>query len=111
MNKASGAGAAPRRGGVTQFNVWPIANASVPESIDGSKHPSRTPLALADKWVRYICPPGGTVLDPFNGSGTMGVAAVASGRNYIGIEQHEEWVNVARDRIARVTPAIFGVPA
>jgi DNA modification methylase len=41
----------------------------------------------------------------------MGVAAVASGRNYIGIEQHEEWVNVARDRIARVTPAIFGVPA
>jgi DNA modification methylase len=110
-NPAKQSGAALRRGGVTPFNVWPIANASVVESRDGGAHPARTPLALADKWVRYICPPGGTVLDPFNGSGTMGVAAVASGRNYIGIEQHEEWVNVARDRIARVTPAIFGVPA
>lgn len=38
-------------------------------------------------WTRYIVPPGGTVCDPFMGSGTMGIAAVKHGNHFIGIEK------------------------
>jgi len=54
--------------------------------------------------MRYLCrlitPPGGVVLDPFMGSGSTGCAAVLEGRDFIGIELDEKWVDVARRRIA-----------
>jgi site-specific DNA-methyltransferase (adenine-specific) len=74
--------AAERRGGVTPFNVLPF-----PNSERSHGHGAGTPLKLADWWTRYICPPGGTVADWFMGSGTMGVAAVQNGCNFIGIEK------------------------
>lgn len=45
-------------------------------------------------------PPGGTVLDPFCGSGTTGVAALRGGFSFIGIEREPEYVTIARRRIA-----------
>jgi site-specific DNA-methyltransferase (adenine-specific) len=45
------------------------------------------------------CPPGGTILDPFAGSGTTGVAAVQTGRNFIGIEIEPKYYDIARQRI------------
>lgn len=81
-NHATMKGAAERRGGVTPFNVIPLPNSQHREG-----HGAATPLALADWWLRYICPPGGTVLDPFIGSGTVGIAAVKSGRSIVGIER------------------------
>lgn len=49
-------------------------------------HPTQKPVELIRPLVRYSCPPGGVVLDPFMGSGSHGVAAVAEGCKYVGIE-------------------------
>lgn len=53
-----------------------------------------TPCVLAG------CPAGGTVFDPFTGSGTTAVVALKNGRNYIGTELNPEYVKIAEDRIA-----------
>jgi site-specific DNA-methyltransferase (adenine-specific) len=50
--------------------------------------------------VQLVCPPGGLFLDPFAGSGTAGVAALATGRNAILIEQDEGYVADIRERLA-----------
>jgi site-specific DNA-methyltransferase (adenine-specific) len=53
----------------------------------GSKHPTVKPLALMRWLCRLICPPGGTILDPFAGSGTTGEAAMLEGFDAILIER------------------------
>ncbi len=88
------------RGGVTPFNVLPIGNTNSGSSAGTYGHGAGTPLPLARWWTRYICPPGGVVLDPFFGAGTMGVAAVEEGRSCIGIERVPEYVEIAKKRIA-----------
>ena len=64
--------------------------------------PLRTvkPLALMRWLVRLVTPPGGTVLDPFTGSGSTGCAAVMEGFNFVGIEQSQEYVEIAEARVA-----------
>ena len=49
--------------------------------------------------VRCASRPGDLVVDPFSGSGTTGVAAVGSGRRYIGFEREKEYVELSRLRI------------
>jgi len=90
--------AAVRRGGVTPFNVLPYGS-----SGNGSGRGATTPLPLADWWTRYITKPGDTILDPFCGSGTMGIAALKHGRNFIGIEKMEKYAHVAANRIIEKT--------
>ena len=63
-------------------------------------HPTVKPLALMQWLVRLITPEGGTVLDPFAGSGTTGVAALAEGRSFIGIEKDESYFKIAEKRLA-----------
>lgn len=58
----------------------------------GSKHPTVKPLALMSWLVKMITPPGGTVLDPFSGSGTTLLAADRAQFNAIGIEQSAEYI-------------------
>ena len=50
--------------------------------------------------VRLVTQPGGTVLDPFTGSGSTGKAAVLEGFEFIGIEREAEYVAIAEARIA-----------
>lgn len=54
-------------------------------------------------------PEGGTVLDPFNGSGTTGQVALQRNRNYIGIELNPEYVELSHNRLSKVTqkPSLF----
>lgn len=66
----------------------------------GSKHPTVKPISLMKHLVALVTPPNGTVLDPFAGSGTTGVAALATGRDAILIEQSAEYVLDIRERIA-----------
>ena len=87
------------RGGVTPFNVLPFANANSSSGAGVLGHGAGTPLKLADWWVRYICPPGGTVCDPFNGVGTMTLAALQNGCNGIGIERVPKYHEIAQKRI------------
>ncbi|MGH9381993.1 MAG: DNA methyltransferase [Thermoanaerobaculia bacterium] len=54
------------------------------------------------RWlVRLVTPPGGTVLDPFMGSGTTGIAAHLEGFDFIGIEREVEYAEIAKARIER----------
>lgn len=62
--------------------------------------PDQKPLALLDLLVRACCPPDGLVIDPFCGSGTTLVAAVAAGRRALGIDRHPDAVRIARERLA-----------
>lgn len=71
----------------------------------GSKHPTVKPVALIRWLVRLITPPGGTVLDPFAGTGTTGQAAIAEGFDAILIEREAEYVADIRARLAHVTGA------
>ena len=62
-------------------------------------HPTVKPTELMRYLCRLITPPGGTVLDPFNGSGSTGKAALKEGFNYIGIEKEAEYLKIAEARI------------
>ena len=48
---------------------------------------------------RLICPPGGTILDPFAGSGSTGKAALLEGFRFVGIEQEPEYLAIAAARV------------
>jgi site-specific DNA-methyltransferase (adenine-specific) len=61
-------------------------------------HPTVKPLALMRWLVRLVTPPGGTVLDPFTGSGTTGAAAALEGFDFIGIEREAEYAAIAEAR-------------
>lgn len=67
-------------------------------------HPTVKPTDLMRWLCRLVTPPGGTVLDPFCGSGSTGVAANAEGFDFIGIEREADYVEIARRRIANVAP-------
>jgi len=62
-------------------------------------HPTVKPLALMRYLVRLVTPPNGTILDPFMGSGTTGMAAKQEGFEFIGIEKEKEYVDIAERRI------------
>lgn len=64
------------------------------------RHITQKPVeGLMDELVQ-ICPPGGTVLDPFTGSGSTGVAALQAGRSFVGIELSSHYHQVASERLA-----------
>ena len=62
-------------------------------------HPTVKPIALMRYLCRLVCPPEGTILDPFMGSGTCGIAAVQEGFEYIGIERDDDYLELAQTRI------------
>lgn len=62
-------------------------------------HPAAFPSQLAEWVAALICRPGGTILDPFNGSGSTGVAAVRGGYSYVGIDGVKEYVAMSRLRL------------
>ncbi|WES88791.1 DNA-methyltransferase [Dickeya fangzhongdai] len=66
----------------------------------GNHHPTVKPTDLMAYLCRLVTPTGGTVLDPFMGSGSTGVAAVIEGFDFDGIEREAEYVEIARARIA-----------
>ncbi|MGH8247760.1 MAG: DNA-methyltransferase, partial [Gammaproteobacteria bacterium] len=66
------------------------------------EHPAPFPLELADRLIRMFSFAGDTVLDPFAGIGTTLVAAAQAGRNAIGTEIDADYVELARQRLAKV---------
>ena len=65
-----------------------------------NNHPTVKPVDLMRYLCRLITPPEGIVLDPFMGSGTTGIAACLEGFNFVGIELNEDYLEIARHRIA-----------
>lgn len=68
---------------------------------DESEHPTEKPVDLCRMYIENSTTPGELVLDPFLGSGTTGVAAVKSGRAFVGIEIEPKWFDVACRRIEK----------
>lgn len=62
-------------------------------------HSTVKPIALMEYLIKMVTPKGGTVLDPFIGSGSTGVACVKNGYTFIGIEMEEEYIKIAKARI------------
>lgn len=73
--------------GAKTLNGCNCPNATFVNPKAKNHHPTVKPIDLMRYLVRLITPPGGTVLDPFTGSGSTGKAAVLEGFNFIGIEQ------------------------
>jgi len=69
-----------------------------PVAPSQNHHPTVKPQSLMRYLCRLITPPNGVILDPFFGSGSTGVAAIAEGFSIIGIEQEAEYVEIARRR-------------
>jgi site-specific DNA-methyltransferase (adenine-specific) len=103
------AGSTQRNGKFRGFNNWePILFywihrldndvISVPNYHEDTGHPTTKPLELMKKLISKM--PAGTVLDPFMGSGTTGVACVQTGRSFIGCEIDAGYFEIARKRIA-----------
>ena len=70
-----------------------------PTAPKANFHPTVKPTALMQYLVRLVTPKGGTVLDPFMGSGSTGKACVKEGFDFIGIELDEEYMEMAKKRI------------
>jgi len=76
-----------------RYNIWEIN----PQSVKG--HPAPFPVSLAHDHIISWSNEGDTVLDPFMGSGTTGVSAVNTHRNFVGIEIDSEYFSIAESRI------------
>lgn len=75
-------------------DVW-----NIPVATNKIAHFATFPIKLAETCILAGCPENGTVLDPFNGSGTSGIVAINNNRNYIGIELKKDYVDITKQRI------------
>lgn len=72
-------------------------------SVRRGLHPTQKPAGILRPLIEYACPPGGTVLDPFAGSGSTLDAARQAGRRAIGIEAREDYCAAAAQRLSQLT--------
>ena len=77
-------------------SVWTVSTKPCREA-----HFATFPDTLIVDCIRGGCPPGGVVLDPFIGSGTTAVVALANDRCYVGIELNREYIEIAKKRISQ----------
>lgn len=77
-------------------DIW-----AIPTQPFAEAHFAVMPQALAERAILAGCKPGGTVLDPFSGSGTTGLAATKHGRKYVGIDLSADYLDLSlRTRFA-----------
>ena len=95
-------------GGGPLPNVWRFAGGL---NCTGDKfcfeHPAPFPENLARRHIRSWSNPGDVVLDPFMGSGTVAKVAFQNGRHYLGFEISQEYVDLARRRVAQSNPPLL----
>ena len=77
----------------------------VPVGVNNTDHPAVFPLQLARDHILSWSNEGDTILDPFMGSGTTGLAAIQTGRNFIGIELGSHYFSIASERIKQAQEA------
>jgi len=89
-------------GGQTSRYPRSVQKFNVVNSAHGIVHPTQKPVALFEYLIRTYTNEGEVVLDNVIGSGTTAVAAVNTGRNFIGIEKEPEYADIARRRVDEV---------
>lgn len=87
-------GSAGNNGKRNKRSVWTVST----KSFKGA-HFATFPMDLIEPCVLAGCPEGGTVLDPFGGSGTTGIVAVNHNRNAVLCELNQEYIEIAKNRI------------
>jgi site-specific DNA-methyltransferase (adenine-specific) len=76
------------------------AKASKKDREEGNTHPTVKPTDLMAYLCRLVTPKGGTVLDPFMGSGSTGKAAMQEGFKFVGIERDAKYFDIAKKRLS-----------
>lgn len=66
-----------------------------------AEHPTQKPEGIIEPLLRYSCPPGGVVFDPFMGSGAIGAVAKKNGMQFIGAEISPEYFAIAKNKLAQ----------
>jgi DNA modification methylase len=97
--RRQGRNAVGDRTGRNLRTVW-----TIPTQPFSGAHFATYPEKLVEPCIKAGCPEGGTVLDPFSGSGTTGVVALRLGRFYVGIELNPEYAGMSRRRIRDDAP-------
>ena len=90
--------------GASKFFYCPKTSMSEKHNGDKNTHPTVKPVELMKYLCKLVTPKGGTVLDPFMGSGSTGMAAKDEGFEFIGIEKEKEYIEIAESRITRFAP-------
>jgi DNA modification methylase len=95
---------------------WPKAvrrlqwrwNGMIRQGNEERFHPTQKPLEVM-KWVIDLCPKSDSIIDPFMGSGTTGVAAIQMGKKFIGIEREPKYFEIACKRLEQAVsqPQLF----
>lgn len=85
----------------SKYFYTPKASKAERQSVSGTTHPTVKPIALMRWLVRLVTPPGGTVLEPFAGSGATIEACILEGFDYIAIEREAEYIPLIQARIDR----------
>jgi site-specific DNA-methyltransferase (adenine-specific) len=80
----------------TLLSVWRLGF-----DRDDNDHPCAFPIEIAQRPIESSCPPNGTVLEPFMGSATTGIACIKTGRKFIGIEKEPRYFDIACERIRK----------
>jgi DNA modification methylase len=88
-----------------RHNVWDVKTTGQDRTSKKWPHPAMFPEALATDHILSWSNENDTVLDPFMGSGTTGVACFNTGRKFIGIELDKDYFDIAQDRIEETTEA------
>ena len=100
-------GDGPVHGGQTseerpgQTRIPDVIDVPVVKIEKGIPHPAMFPVELAERLIQTFCPPAGTVLDPFCGSGSTLLAARSVGRPFYGIDIEAKYVEIARQRLEK----------
>jgi hypothetical protein len=90
-------------GGASRFFYCAKAPKKERPNVDGIAHPTVKPIALMRYLVRLVTPPGGTVLEPFAGSGTTVEACILEGFDCIAIEMTDDYLPLINERVRRST--------
>jgi site-specific DNA-methyltransferase (adenine-specific) len=85
--------------GYNPKDVWSVSRLHRQHG-EREDHPTQKPLEIVERMVLASCPEGGTVLDPFMGSGTSAVAAARHGRRFVGFELNPEYFRIVEKRVA-----------
>jgi DNA modification methylase len=80
-------------------DVWTIPRITGTSKERIPDFPTQLPVELVSRIVRCASEPGDLIVDPFNGSGTTGVASLRSGRKYVGIDASDKFIKLAEQRL------------
>lgn len=94
--------------GYNPKDVWTVSRLHGIHS-EREEHPTQKPLEIIERMVKASCPVGGTVLDPFVGSGTTVAACMLNKRHYIAFELNTDYYKITLDRIERIKQGRYEV--